>query len=237
MPTRQELLEAFEDLRVTDVSDGMDWMMHHDVGLVDREIRPLFRTRIYGIAKTVRYVPTNRKIPTMTPQEYDEFVREWYKNVCPYPFGESIQAGDVIVIDQSNLEVGLLGSANSMAFIAKGAVGLITNGGVRDTDELIRQKTPVWCRGTARTMVQGRLEFADMDVPVDLGGVKVRPGDVIVADGDGVIVVPQEIALDVAKWAHAEHERDKIARGRLYVQLGLPTDETVEPNPKWQNVS
>lgn len=234
MASRQELLEAFEDLRVADVSDGMDWMMHHDVGLVDRDIRPLFRTRVHGIARTVRYVPTNKVIPTMSPQEYDKFSADWYRNVCKYPFGDLIEPGDIIVIDQSNLEVGLLGSANSLSYIARGARALITNGGVRDTDELIVQKTPVWSRYIARTMVQGRLEFESMNEPVDLGGVKVRPGDVIVADGDGVIAVPQEIALDVAKWAHAEHERDKEGRGRLYDRLGIPRDETVKSNPKWK---
>ena len=225
---RAALLEAFAPLRVADVSDGMDWMMLHDIGLVDRAIRPLYRpVRTCGIALTVRYVPTNKKIPTMSPEEYDQFVRDWYRNVCTYPFESLIQPGDFIVIDASNLDVGLLGSNNVLSFINKGARGIATNGGCRDTDEVIRQKCPVFCRYISRTMVQGRLEFAEMNVPVDLGGVLVRPGDVVVGDGDGLIVVPREKALDVAKYARRELENDKKARRRLYEQAGLPLDETV----------
>ena len=55
----------------------------------------------------------------------------------------------------------------------------------------------------------------------------VHPGDVVVADGDGVIVVPRDIAREVAKHAHAEHVRDMAGRRRLYDALGMPPDETV----------
>src|SRR4051812_34710425 len=88
---RRELLKAFENLRVTDVSDGMDWMMRFDVGLVDAAIRPLWRTRVCGIAKTVRYVPTNLRIPTMSPEEYDAYSANWYARICTYPFGDQIE--------------------------------------------------------------------------------------------------------------------------------------------------
>ncbi|HEX6970815.1 MAG TPA: RraA family protein, partial [Limnochordia bacterium] len=186
---RAALLEAYAPLRVADVSDGMDWVRMPDVGLVSPAIRPLWRGfRMCGIARTVRYVPTNRVIPTMSPEEYDQAVAEWYRSVCTYPFGEHIQPGDVVVIDASDTDVGLLGSNNVLAYINKGARGLVTNGGCRDTDEVIRQKCPVFCRHISRTMVQGRLEFAAMDEPINVGGVLVRPGDVVVGDGDGVIV-------------------------------------------------
>ena len=74
------------------------------------------------------------------------------------------------------------------------------------------QKVPVWSTMCSQPMVQGRIAFEAMDVPVAVGGVQVRPGDVVVADGDGVIVVPSEIAEDVGRYAHEEHEREVSRR-------------------------
>jgi regulator of RNase E activity RraA len=65
--------------------------------------------------------------------------------------------------------------------------------------------------------------------PVTVGGVLVRPGDVVVGDGDGVVVVPREHAEAVARAARAVLEADKVARRRLYERLGLPPDRTVAP--------
>ncbi len=225
---RQELLSLFAPLRVTDISDGMDWLMLHDVGLVDRNIRPLARPMSFvGFAKPTRYVPTNRKIPTMTPEDYSAYVGTWYNEICPYPIADIIEPGDVICFDASDLDVGLLGSENVLRFINSGARGIVTNGGCRDTDEVIAQKCPVFSRYISRTMVQGRLEFCDLMKPINLGGVLVRPGDVVAGDGDGVIVVPLERAWDVAKYALAELARDKVNRRRLYEEGGLPVDDSV----------
>jgi regulator of RNase E activity RraA len=132
-----------------------------------------------------------------------------------------------VVIDQSCLNVGLMGSANSFACFNKGARGFLSNDGVRDTDELIIQKIPFWSRSIAQTMVQVRLQFDAKNIPVAVGGVQIRPGDMVVANGDGVIVVPQEIVLEVARWAHEEHNRDKKDRRKHYIDAGLKPDDTL----------
>lgn len=224
---RRELLELYRGLRVADVRDGMDWMMMHHIGSMSPDIRPLFRTRTVGIAKTVRYLPYEGKIPTMSPDEYTEWVSWYYREICPYPWMEEIEEGDFIVIDQSGVDAGLMGSNNSLAGIKAGARGYVTNGGIRDTDELIIQKVPFWSKFISQKMVQGRLQFDAMNIPVSVGGVTVNPGDIVVADGDGVIVVPREMARDVAKYARRELEKDKKARRRLYEELGMELDETV----------
>ena len=224
---RRKLLELFQGLRVADVRDGMDWMMMHHVGSMSPDIRPLFRTRAFGIAKTVRYIPYKGDIPQMSPEEYTEWVSWYYREICPYPWMNEIEEGDFIVIDQSGVDAGLMGSNNSLAGIKAGAKGYVTNGGVRDTDELIIQKVPFWSKFISQKMVQGRLQFDDMDIPISVGGVTVNPGDVVVADGDGVIVVPREMAGDVARYARRELEKDKRARRRLYEELGMELDETV----------
>ena len=117
-----------------------------------------------------------------------------------------------------------------MIWKSKGAVGIISAGGVRDTDEIIKQGIPVYMdyfkRG--RGIRPGRNELESYNKPIVVGGVFIRPGDVIVADGDGVVVVPRERAVEVAEAAREELRLDKAARRNLYKELGLPSDFTVE---------
>jgi 4-hydroxy-4-methyl-2-oxoglutarate aldolase len=233
---RQALLERYRGLRVTDVCDGMDRCALQDVGLLDWEIRPLwrdtdaFRHRIYGFAHTVRFVPTGRRMPTGTPEEIDQAVSHWYRTYARGPLNEEIRAGDVIVIDAQGIpDTGYIGSNNALNWITRGAVGVVTNGGARDTDELIKQGVPVYCRKISRGIRPGRLELDATNVPVSVGGVYVRPGDVIVADGDGAICVPIERAEEVATWAWKVADGDKAGRRRLYEAAGMALDETVQP--------
>ncbi len=224
---RQLLLELYQDLRVADVRDGMDWMMQHYQGSMVPTIRPLWRTRAVGIAKTARYLPYKGKIPDMTPEEYTAWSSWYYGEVCTYPWIGDIEPGDFCVIDQSGVDAGLMGSNNAMDGMINGATGYVTNGGVRDTDEVILEKVPFWSRMISQSMVQGRLQFEAYDIPVVVGSVLVHPGDVVVADGDGVIVVPRDLAEDVARYAHQELSNDKVSRRRKYETLGLDPDETV----------
>jgi 4-hydroxy-4-methyl-2-oxoglutarate aldolase len=226
---REALLTLFQDLRVCDVRDGMDALGYFHYGSLEPPIRPLWRTRAYGLAQTVRYLPYIGPEPRLSAEEYR---REWtpmyYQKICPYPWCKEIKKGNFIVIDQSGLNVGLIGSANSLACFNDGAVGFLTNGGVRDTDEIILQKIPFWSKYIGQTMVQVRLQFDASNVPVAIEGVQIRPDDMVVADGDGVIVVPQEIADKVAAWAHEEHDQDKQSRREHYRAAGLEPDKTVE---------
>ena len=151
----------------------------------------------------------------------------YYDEICTYPWVEEISEGDFVVIDLSGLNVGLIGSSNGLGIFTDGASGFAIDGGVRDTDELILERVPVWSSSIAQTMVQVRLEYDAHDMPVAVGGVQVRPGDIVVADGDGVIIVPQEIACDVAHWASVEHANDKKERCALYEKAELEFDATL----------
>jgi 4-hydroxy-4-methyl-2-oxoglutarate aldolase len=225
---RAELLELYSDLRVADVRDGMDWMMRHAYGSMSPDIRPLWRTRVMGFARTARYLPYSGELPKMSPEEYTKWVGWYYGNVCTYPWMQAIEKGDFCVIDQSGINVGLMGSNNAMDGLINGATGYVTNGGVRDTDEIILQQVPFWSRMVSQGMVQGRIQFDAYDIPVEVGGVLVHPGDLVVADGDGLIVVPLDIAEDVAVYAHRELSGDKVSRREKYEKLGLELDETVK---------
>jgi regulator of RNase E activity RraA len=120
-----------------------------------------------------------------------------------------------------------------MGMQADGVVGIVTDGNARDTDEIIMQKNPVACRGIGRTIIPGRVELMDVDVPVACGGVMVRPGDIIGCDWDGVVVVPIEVAEDVLYFAARIAIDDKKSRRNLYEKLGKKPDETVD----WESVA
>jgi regulator of RNase E activity RraA len=120
-----------------------------------------------------------------------------------------------------------------MAAQADGVVGIVTDGNARDTDEIVLQKNPVACRGIGRTIIPGRVELMDVNVPVACGGVMVRPGDIIGCDWDGVVVVPIEVAEDVLYFAARIAIDDKKGRRNLYQKLGKKPDETVD----WETVA
>ncbi|MCI2417864.1 hypothetical protein MOQ72_10555 [Saccharopolyspora sp. K220] len=226
-----ELLALFDELRVADVRDGMDWAGLHAKGTVPREIGPLFPgAKVTGIARTIRFRPTEQQTAQLPPEEYTEWAyRYWYPKRYPDPLRGTLQDGEVVVIESAGFpDVGEVGSNNSLDWHAHGARGVITSGGVRDTDECIHQGVPIFCRYRAQKMVQGRVEFDAAQVPVNIGGVLVRPGDIVVGDGDGLIVVPAEQAETVAKYARQELDNDKVGRRAIYEGLGWAPDHTVQ---------
>ena len=136
-----------------------------------------------------------------------------------------------MAIDVSGVDAGLMGSENALGAKIKGARGFVMNGGgIRDTDEVIKEEIPVWSYFVSQKMDQVRIRYDAKDIPVSIGGVVICPGDIIVADGDGVIAVPRKIAKDVAKYAHRELFNDKNARREKYEQLGWELDESVVNN-------
>jgi 4-hydroxy-4-methyl-2-oxoglutarate aldolase len=234
-----EIIKLFKGLRVADVSDGMDIAGLKDAGLMDQRIQALwkdidsFKHVVCGIAVTARYVPTNKKVPnTMTAEEYAKWEGNWYNTISQQTYEDSVKPGSVIVIDnQGDGDVGSVGSANSLSWVQRGAVGIISEGGVRDTDEIIKEGIPVYQdplqRG--RGIRPGRNELESVNKRIVVGGVLVRPGDIVVADGDGVIVVPREFAQPVATAARKVLEGDKAARRELYKATGRKFDSTVLP--------
>lgn len=107
-------------------------------------------------------------------------------------------------------------------------MGVVTDASSRDTDEVAIEKVPLYLRKKGRGIRPGRNELESVNRPVVIGGVLVCPGDVVVADGDGVIVVPRKVAKEVAQFAQAVLKGDKAGRKKLYESLGLPPDKTVE---------
>lgn len=231
---RKKIVGLFEGLRLSDINDGMDAVGLQDVGTMPGDIRPLWRDpenfshRIYGFAHTVQFLPTNRRAGRMPLDEFKKWVGEWYVTLANAPLSGDIRDLDIIVLDGGEIpDCGFIGSYNSLEWMEAGAVGAVTNGGCRDTDEIIRQKVPVYSRHIRHGIRPGRVELGGINIPVNVGGVMVRPGDFIAADGDGVIVVPIDVAEEVAAYAREVQEADKKGRRGFFDQLGIPHDFTV----------
>jgi len=229
------LLKLYENLRVADVSDGMDKVGLANTGLVDPTIHPHWTDYedlshiIRGIAVTARYVPTQRPNRPEAGQDFDEWVGHFYSTYSNEAFAEVIREGSVVVLDDvEGKDIGSIGSNNIMIWKRAGAVGVVTDAASRDVDEIAIQKVPLYLRHKGRGIRPGRNELESVNMPVVIGGVLVRPGDVVVADGDGVIVVPRKVAREVAEYAHGVLEKDKEGRRKLYESLGLPLDQTVK---------
>lgn len=231
----RELLKRFEGLRVADVSDGMDKVGLANVGLMSPEIHAAwkdtkqYKHRFIGIAVTARYVPTNdAPAPAMETEAFDNWVGKTYSEVTPEPFVPLIREGTALVIDDAETrDVGSIGSNNIMGWKLRGCVGVVTDATARDTDEVATEEVPLYFRHPGRGIRPGRNEIESVNRPIECGGVLVMPGDVIVADGDGVICVPREKAKEVADYARATMDGDKAGRRNLYKQLGLPDDASV----------
>jgi regulator of RNase E activity RraA len=217
----RQTLELYKWLRVADVSDGMDVVGLQDVGTVHQDIHALwkdtqaFTHRVAGIAVTARYVPTNKREPRMD----EATIGRWYSTLTSEAFMDVIAPGTMLVIDATDDgESRSIGSTNILSWKQRGMVGLVTSGGLADTDEITYHKVPVYFRRLARGIRPGRNELESVNRPVTIGGVLVRPGDVVVADGDGVVVVPRERAKEVAEAALTF--LDNITRERYIKETG-----------------
>jgi regulator of RNase E activity RraA len=216
-------------LRVTDVTDGLDAVGRADLTLLDSAIRPLWMgMRFWGPAMTLRVIPSNRRMPVIDRKDALRQHALW-NEMGGMHANLQVQPGCVLVTSTNGArECGYWGSNNSMDVQSRGVTGIVTDGFARDTDEIVLQRNPVACRGIGRTIIPGRVELMDVNVPVGCGGVMVRPGDIVGCDWDGVIVVPLEVAEDVLCISARIAVDDKKARRRLYDKLGKKPDETVD---------
>src|SRR4030043_464299 len=229
------ILNLYKDLRVADVSDGLDMAGLPGTGLVNPEIQaswtdPVdFKHVFRGIAVTVRYVPTQRPALPAPGEEFSKWESNFYSTISTEAFTGLIKTGTAIVIDDvEDLDIGSIGSNNILNWYRLGAAGVVTDAGARDTDEIGLEQVPLYLRKKGRGIRPGRNEIESVNRPVSIGGVLVCPGDVVVADGDGVVVVPRAVAEKVAEYANNILKNDKAGRKGLYESLGRELDKTVK---------
>jgi regulator of RNase E activity RraA len=187
-----------------------------------RPLRP--GTRMAGEAYTLRLLPTREDVGEPTFLANPDYPQRHAV--------ETVGPGQVLVVDaRGDLRAGILGDILTLRVARRGAVGLVTDGAVRDVAGVAAVALPVFAAGAHPLQHTAIHVAADEQLPIQCGGVLVLPGDVIVGDDDGVVVLPRALAAEAAADA-AEQERlelfvhRKIDGGASIRGVYPPNEET-----------
>nr|WP_042188805.1 fumarylacetoacetate hydrolase family protein [Kibdelosporangium sp. MJ126-NF4]CEL18472.1 5-carboxymethyl-2-hydroxymuconate delta-isomerase [Kibdelosporangium sp. MJ126-NF4]CTQ97955.1 5-carboxymethyl-2-hydroxymuconate delta-isomerase (EC 5.3.3.10) [Kibdelosporangium sp. MJ126-NF4] len=179
--------------------------------------------KIVGTAKTLRFVPNREDLSASHGGGYNAQKRAF----------DTVAAGEVIVIEaRGETTSGTLGDILASRALSRGAAGVVTDGGVRDYDAVAETGLPVFSVGPHPAVLGRRHVPWDVDVAVACGGATVLPGDVIVGDSDGVIVIPPHLADEVAEAALAQEQEDQWVAAR--VREGHAIKGLFPPNAAWR---
>ena len=173
--------------------------------------KPLVPGRsVAGPALTLQFVPKREDL--FEGGEYDNPELQLHRNVM-YP----AQAGDMIVVDaRSNMASGIFGEMMLTFFAGRGGKGVVIDGCIRDAGQARGLDVGIWVRGTTPNYhAQNRIVPWAVNVPIACGGTFVIPGDIIIADDDGAVVVPAKLALPLLEVASQHVEWEEFSRLRL----------------------
>lgn len=202
-------IQAYRSVTTASVADAL-WEQGTS-GHMTHDIKPIFPVKIVGPAITVLEEPTTERQP---PTHALELI-------------DHCEPGSVIVISISGFrDVAIWGGIMTAGAVANGLEGAVLDGGVRDVEEIQRDyHFPVFSRSIVPSTTVGRFKSVASNVPVKVGGITVYPGDLMVGDRDGVVVVPSgmiekvlQLALDIEK---REQEQTKLIREAKSLIKGL----------------
>ena len=187
--------------------------------------------RIAGPAFTLRFVPVREDLAT--PES-------WSKPISTRGAIEEMPDGCIAVADAMGVSsAGIFGDILCMRMVKRGVAGLVTDGVMRDKDGILKTGMPVWCGGVAAPASVNQLTFVGWNEPIACGGCAILPGDVIVADDDGAVVVPQAL-VDFVVAEGAEHERletwlvEEVEKGARLPGLYPPNEENKKRYEEWK---
>lgn len=184
-----DVIKSFRDVNAADAHEAMG-----KAGAMAPAISRRTGDRLCGPATTVR-VPTG-------------------DNMMVHAGAKLADPGDVLVIEASTTRAAVWGELTTRQAIAGGLEGIVTSGNVRDVDEVDQLGFPTFARAVSQSGAVKETP-GSVNVPVVVGGVSVSPGDIVIGDGDGVTIVPQEDAQSTLTAARELLEREEELRDRL----------------------
>ncbi|WP_228479735.1 fumarylacetoacetate hydrolase family protein [Microbacterium abyssi] len=217
-----ELRAKLEQAPTAGLSAQLRKRGHHSC-FIDGVAANIPGTKIVGTARTLRFVPAREDLFKSHGGGFNAQKRLF----------DAVGDGEVIVIEaRGDATTGTLGDILALRAKARGAVGVVSDGGVRDFDEVVRIGLPVFSQG-AHPSVLGRKHVPwEVDVTIGCGGAAVQPGDIIVGDGDGVIVIPPSLVGEVVDATLAQEEEDAWIASQ--VEAGHPVDGLFPMNAEWR---
>jgi 4-hydroxy-4-methyl-2-oxoglutarate aldolase len=175
--------------------------------------------KVVGRAVTMRYLPVRPDLMKAVQALAKEGDWDYQYNVRA---GEDLKHGDVVVVELGGMvdRATFLGDVTGLGMAAAGAVGVIVDGGIRDLSEFIpMEQLPIWYRGAHASAMADQVGV-QWNGPIRLGGITVLPGDVIVADAEGVLAFPPQLVADVIRDAeetvYTENFKREMMRSRKY---------------------
>jgi len=187
-PTGDPLLPGLREVEVASVADAME-QLYGQQSYMSHEMRPLAAAKFAGPAVTILMKKEEHKEGSAASQGMLDAI-------------DNSPAGSVyVMVLENGADYAGMGGLMATAMKYRGFAGAIIDGGVRDTPQIRKLQFPVFSRGVVPSTTINHYRFAGVNVPVTCAGVKVNGGDIIVADEDGVAVVPKAHAADVLKKA------------------------------------
>jgi regulator of RNase E activity RraA len=183
------MLEAYRHVEVASVSDATEQLLHQK-RFLSHHMRPIFPAKFVGTALTVKLVKREGADPAALNGMLEAIDRGGKDSV----YVMEIEGGD---------DIAGMGGLMGTAMYSRGYAGAVIGGGVRDLPQLMRINFPVFSTGVVPSTAVGHYRFAAMNVPIVCDGVDVAPNDIVVADADGVVVVPRAKAVDVLQLAQS----------------------------------
>jgi regulator of RNase E activity RraA len=206
MAVSDDILGAFAALATPTIANALDDVAFE--GVLEGLAQMVPGTRCFGRAVTVREITGQRGDFTSADFKVGHVI-------------EAARPGDILVIDNGGHCVSTFGGLATLAAKLRGIAGLVVDGGVRDREEMAEHAFPVFARHMTPLTGRTRLAVTGINEPISCGGVRVRAGDVIVADGSGVVCIPAEHAAKVADLAKGYARDDGLAAAELAKGLTL----------------
>lgn len=172
------------------------------------------QTRLVGRAFTLRFIPAREDLATPA---------SWSSPRSTRAAIEAMPPGCIAVVDAMGItDAGIFGDILCARMQKRGITALVTDGVVRDLSGVLGTGLPVWCRGAAAPPSVAGLTFVNWQEPIGCGGVAVFPDDVIVADGDGAVVIPAALLNDVLTDGPEQERLESWIMAEVAKDLPLP---------------